>query len=109
MGLRSYGVQMTDTTPIACTLTTKDAESQALEWRSLSENALSTELLDGGVAMAFSLDMYGSVTELARREAECCSFLQIAVTRSKGETRLEITSDDPDAAPIIAAFAAAIT
>lgn len=59
--------------------------------------------------MTFPVDLYDSVNDLAKREAECCAFLAITTTRSERETRLEISSDDPDAAPIIAAFAAGLT
>jgi hypothetical protein len=87
--------------PIMCTLTTKDQASQALEWTDLHGKALHTEPLDGGAAMTFPAELAAGVEDLAAREATCCAFLDIVTTVDGDIVRVEITSENPDALPII--------
>ena len=91
--------------PIACSLTTKDAARQGLEWADLQRHALTATRIDGGAAMTFAVDLADSVEDLAAREASCCGFLSITTRRTQGEVRLEITADNPDAHPLIEAMA----
>ncbi|HZJ27543.1 MAG TPA: hypothetical protein VFF40_11140 [Acidimicrobiia bacterium] len=93
--------------PIACSLPTPDAAGQVDEWADLRRDALTRERLERGVAMTFGIDAADRVEDLAAREAACCGFLSIATTRTAETVRLEITSDDPDAAPVIEALAGA--
>lgn len=91
--------------PIACSLTTKDAARQGLEWADLQRHALTATRINGGAAMTFDAELADSVEDLAAREASCCGFLSITTLRSDDEVRLEITADDPDAHPMIEAMA----
>ena len=91
--------------PIACTLTTKDATSQFLEWTDLQRHALTTTKIDGGAVMTFDPELADSVEDLAARERSCCGFLSITTLRSDNEVRLEMTADNPDARPLIEAMA----
>lgn len=88
--------------PIACNLTTKDAAAQAVEWVDLSRLADSIEPVPNGVRMAFPVEHSAGVQALARREAECCGFMSLLTTRTPTSILLEITSEHPDAAPVIA-------
>ena len=90
--------------PITCSLSTVDAVSKAQEWSELGHQALTSERLDGGVAMTFHPDMAGRVKDLAAREAECCGFLSITTSLTEQVVRLEITSDNPDHRPMIEAL-----
>lgn len=74
---------------------------QLLEWDNLHNHVVATERLHRGIAMTFALDVADDVEGLAAREAECCSFLSIATTRGEDSIRLEITSDDLAARPVI--------
>ncbi len=96
---------MIDTQPIACSLTTKDATSQFLEWTDLRHHALTATKIDGGAVMTFDAELADSVEDLAARERSCCGFLSITTLHSDDEVRLEITSDNPDAHPVIEAMA----
>ncbi len=91
--------------PIACTLTSKDATSQFLEWTDLQRHALTTTKIDGGAVMTFDPELADSIEDLAAREASCCGFLSITTLRSDNEVRLEITADNPDAYALIEAMA----
>ena len=88
--------------PIACSLTTTDATEQLNEWEELHRHVLRTETLDGGAALIFEVALAERVEDLAAREAACCGFLSITTRRAGEELRLEVTSDDSDAAPVIA-------
>ena len=89
---------------IACSISTSDAVAQAVEWSELGQQALTTERLDGGVAMTFNADIAHSVMDLAAREAECCGFLSITTNLTGQTVRLEITSGNPDHRPMIEAL-----
>ena len=55
--------------------------------------------------MTFDIGMAGDLEALATAEASCCSFLSIAVTRTSDRVSIEVTSDNPDALPVIEALA----
>ncbi len=91
--------------PIACSLTTKDAARQGLEWADLQRHALTATRIDGGAAMTFDVEWADSVEDLAARERSCCGFLSITTLRSDDEVRLEMTADNPAARPVIEVMA----
>lgn len=82
------------TVPVACTLTTKDATRQVLEWSELRGRALDIETLVDGVAMTFPAKHAAAVEDLAAREAACCAFLTITTTHQDGIVRVDITTPD---------------
>ena len=90
--------------PVACSLTTKDAARQGLEWADLQRHALTATRIDGGAAMTVDAELADSVEDLAARESSCCGFLSMTTVRSDDEVRLEITADNPDAHPLIQAM-----
>lgn len=98
---------MTERTPIACTLTTKDAAAQVLEWTDLRKVATSIARSTDGARMTFTPDRAAAVTDLAEREQTCCSFLTIDVMSDDTAVTLDISSDHPDAGPIIDMLAGA--
>jgi hypothetical protein len=91
--------------PLFCSLRIDDAAAQAMEWADLLGHTVAVEPLRGGVALTFRIGMADDVEDLASREAECCGFLSITTTRNAESVLLEITSDHPDAAPVIDAIA----
>ncbi|GMQ94176.1 MAG: hypothetical protein BMS9Abin12_1660 [Acidimicrobiia bacterium] len=91
--------------PIACSLTTKDAAEQRLAWLDLQRHARAAKRIEGGVALTFDPELARGIEDLAARERSCCGFLSIATVRSHDELRLEITSDNPAARPMIEAMA----
>jgi hypothetical protein len=87
--------------PIACTLTTKAANTQAMEWSELRDHASTVIELDAGVRMTFPARMVDAVDDLARRERACCAFLTLTTTATDDVMTLEIISGDPEALPVI--------
>jgi hypothetical protein len=51
--------------------------------------------------MTLPIELADSVEDLVAREAQCCSFLSITTSRRDDLVRLEITSEDPNAAGVI--------
>ena len=88
--------------PIACSLTANEAAGQLNEWEELQRHVLRTEAVVSGAALIFDVALAERVEDLAAREAACCGFLSIVTSRTSDEVTLEITSEDPEAAPVIA-------
>ena len=88
--------------PLACTLTATDAAGQLNEWEELQRHLLRSETVEGGTALIFDVALAERVEDLAAREVECCGFLSVTTSRSGEELRLDVTSEDPEAAPVIA-------
>ena len=91
--------------PIVCTLGSADAAPRGLELPDLKGLALTAERIEGGVAMTFAGGLASSLEDLAAREASCCGWLSITTTRARGEVRFEMTSDNPEAHPMIESLA----
>lgn len=88
--------------PVACSLSTKDAAAQALEWVDLRTHLVDSEALSTGVRMRFPIDYRAALEDLVRRESACCTFLDIATKVDGVEFEVTITSTNPDALPVIA-------
>ena len=91
--------------PIACSLTTKEAARQGLEWTDIQRHARTATRIDQGAVMTFDVELAENVEDLAARERSCCGFLEIETLRSDDEVRLKITADNPAARPVIQAMA----
>ncbi|HWE69957.1 MAG TPA: hypothetical protein VG205_06325 [Acidimicrobiales bacterium] len=88
---------------VACELEAADAGTRAEEWRRLREEAgLGSDPIAGGTRLWLRPDARSAAEDLARREAGCCGFLDLAIARDGDRLRLDITSLAPDAAPVIA-------
>jgi hypothetical protein len=92
--------------PIACSLPMRSAARQAVEWADLRPYAVEAEDIENGIAITFAIAAADTVEDLADREARCCAFLSLATTREPDAIRLDITSADPEARPVIEALAA---
>ena len=88
--------------PVVCTLTASAAAGQAFEWSDLSDQAIAVQSVPGGARMRLPSDLESHITDLTRREADCCAFLDFRSTVVDGELILDITSPNPDALPVIA-------
>ena len=87
--------------PIACSLPARDASDQVGEWHDLTSKTLTKQRISQGYEVTFSASEAGLVEDLARRESACCGFLEITTERFDGGIRLLMTSDNPDALPVI--------
>ncbi|MGB5757113.1 MAG: hypothetical protein WBM50_09380 [Acidimicrobiales bacterium] len=91
--------------PIVCTLTAEDAAAQVLDWIDLQNHATKVSALDRGVRMTFPASLLDAVEDLARRERGCCGFLSITTALDNEILSLDISSQNPDALPVISALA----
>jgi len=87
--------------PIACSLPARESRDQIGEWQALIDRKMATERVDGGYAVTYHPDVTPEVQDLARREAACCGFLDIATTTTEDGIRMIIRSDSPDALSVI--------
>lgn len=90
--------------PIACSLPLREAAEQAGEWSDLQNHALSYEPISGGVVVTYPGQMADRVERLVEREAACCAWLSLATTRSSDDIVVSLTSENPDAGPVIRAL-----
>lgn len=87
---------------IACDLTATAAADQALEWKDLQGYATKVEGLPAGARMRFPSELEPRIADLASRETVCCAFLDIHTRASEDELVLEVSSQNPEALPVIA-------
>ena len=92
---------MAEPIAVACTLTTKDAAAQVIEWADLRSHMTSVERIEDGVEMRFPIAVAADVRDLAAREATCCAFLTLVTAECGDEVELRITSDAQEAAGVI--------
>lgn len=87
--------------PIACSLPARESRDQIGEWHSLLDHQVATERVEGGYAVTYRPGMASVVQDLATREAACCGFLDISTTLTSDGVRMVMTSENPDALPVI--------
>jgi len=91
-------MQMTDSLPIACTLTPGELQDRGAEWRALTRYLDQTTLIPGGLSITFK-KLDGVEPELQRLialEAECCAWMTFALLQGQGGLELTITADGED-------------
>lgn len=90
-----------DHPPIACSLPARESRNQIGEWQALFDHQKTIERVDGGYAVTYHADVTPVVQDLARRESACCGFLEIVTTPTEDGVRMVMTSENPDAIPVI--------
>lgn len=86
---------------IVCELSEPASVSRTAEWAQLKDQALGTDLIPGGVRLWLPARSGDLVRDLARREAQCCGFLDIEVVVQNDRVRLDITSAAPAAGRLV--------
>jgi hypothetical protein len=95
--------------PVACTLGPDDASAQLQEWADLRRHFRIAEPTAQGVHLWFDAAAGVPLRAVAAKEAACCAFLQFAIVDESGSMRLDVTSDQPAARPVIALLAALVS
>jgi hypothetical protein len=93
--------------PHACSLSPGELSQRGAEIRALADSALvDRERRDGVVALTFRGEpaVQAAVEDLARRERQCCPFLDIDVGDSGGRVTLTIAAEPEDAAALDAFY-----
>ncbi len=91
--------------PIACSLTPTLAEDQLLEWSELQGRATRIHAVVNGARMWLPVSLAPAIADLVRREAACCSFLEIGTETVGDSVVIDVTSTRPEAIPVIALLA----
>lgn len=86
---------------LICELDGSAAASRVGEWADIKDQALGTERIPGGVRILLPAQSAELARDLARREAQCCGFLDISVTTDDNQVRMDITSAVPTDVPLI--------
>jgi hypothetical protein len=92
--------------PRACSLSPAGQSDRAAEFRALARRSLvERERDNGAVRLSFQADpdVRAAVEDLARRERECCSFLDFGVQERDGRVTLAIAATAEDR-PALDAF-----
>lgn len=87
--------------PISCTLSPIAAGDQLLEWTELQGHATDVVALPAGARMRFPAELEPVIADLVSREVACCAFLDIKPRLTGGDLVVEVTSQNPDALPVI--------
>ena len=96
-------LEITDPTPIACSLTRADYRKRVADIGQVARDALRRrQPIDGGARLCFddTADVHERLEAFVAAEAECCPFLTMKLHAAGGRLLLEITGPEP-AAPII--------
>lgn len=86
---------------VVCSLDVTAARAQLDRWAAVRSRHQGTETVPGGVRLWFAADAAAEVRAAAATEAQCCAFLHLVVVEDADRVRLEITSEVPDAQPVI--------
>lgn len=71
------------------------------EWTDVKKQALGIERIPGGVRLFLPSRSADLARDLARREAECCGFLDISVIIDHNQVMMDITSAASTDVPLI--------
>ena len=88
-------------TPIACTLDAAGAQAQLDEWARLRPLCRRTDTTADGATLWFDHQADAALRAVAAKEAACCSFLRLEVRPDADLLRLDITSEQHEALPVI--------
>ena len=92
-------------TDVACTLGIEGAATRIDEWRRLRDAAgLGVEDIPGGLRLWMEPGAGRPAADLARRESECCGFLDFQLASEGGRLRLDVTSPVPEARRVVRAL-----
>src|SRR5579864_7435826 len=90
---------------VACSLDGGELGTRAREWRRLvDDHGLGTEPIPRGARVWLHEGAFDTAADLARREGDCCGFLDFEVARDGHRVRLDITSEAPLAGQVIEAL-----
>jgi hypothetical protein len=88
--------------PIACSLSAQDQVQRAGEFAAVAANVIGREPTAEGVRLRFPAEpgFAEQLTDLTRREQECCPFFDFRIATVDGEIVLDVAGP-PEARPIV--------
>lgn len=87
--------------PVVCTLSSSQAGDRLTEWSELRHVATAVEELSDGVRFRLPAGRAADARDLADRELQCCSFLNIEFSERGEAIEMTITSPNPDGVPVV--------
>jgi hypothetical protein len=88
---------------VACELDAVGMSDRTEEWERLrADFCVRAETIPGGARLWLRREAGPEAGDLARREADCCGFLDVDLVSEGRRLRLDLTSPAPEAAPVIA-------
>lgn len=88
---------MTEETPIACSLSPDDLEQRLMDIAEVGASSLTSREVDGNRhLLRFRADAESrrGLEEIVAAEAECCAFLDLALSEDDGELVLSIAAPE---------------
>ena len=99
---------------LVCSLTAADYRDRESAWLKLGTYLSASAAIPGGLSFSFAPThgLRDSLTELIRLEAECCSWMSLAMSESPDGVRLSITASGEEGeravretfAPLVGSF-----
>ena len=87
--------------PVVCTLRPGQVDDRLAEWSDIQRVATSIERLATGVRFHLPATFVDAAEDLASRESQCCSFIEIEFTERDGETEMTVISANLDGVPVV--------
>ena len=87
--------------PINCSLSTPEQTDRLGWWNQVNGRAIERKTVNGGVQVTFPLEDEEEIRRIAEAESTCCGFLNLEVERTDKWVVLVMTSDNPEAMPVI--------
>jgi hypothetical protein len=83
---------------LVCSLTAADYRDRETAWLKIGNHLTGSAAIPGGLSVTFApiSGLRKSLTELVRLEAECCAWMDFAISESPEAVRLSITSNGAD-------------
>jgi len=95
---------VSETEPVACTLSITDVPERVRDWRAVRNEAVARETTATGARLVFERGVdVGRLASLAAAEQGCCGFLRFDIAIGSDHVALEIRGTD-DARPVIDAL-----
>ncbi len=89
-------------TPVGCTLGRTAAIERLQEWADIRRYRAASRPIPGGVELTLVGAAESDIVDIVQQEKRCCDFLEFSVLAESEAITLTITSNAPEAAPVIA-------
>jgi hypothetical protein len=101
---------MREPIPLACSLTAEDQAERQLEFATLAESVVAGERTEDGARFHFrrAPGFAERLTDLTRRENQCCPFFDFRIKIVGDEILLEVGAP-PEARPIVERLSSLVT
>src|SRR5687768_2778661 len=89
---------------ITCNLVGADVDKQLGAWGDLGRSLRRSASIEQGISLWFDAAVEPTLRDVAAKEKDCCSFLDLTVVTESAAVRLDVTSGVAEARPVIDAL-----